>query len=295
MMLMNYLKSLEKTFHNYLLSELEKEAAIEMYQVLGRSGLHDESKALETYLEASSISPSCLGELDWDQRKCYAGKYPPPKPNLGEVWFDVVELTPMLLIPGIDEPSVDHACWIAMHPVYRWQFKGFLSCMKLGRVITQVPSAPDYLSAVRFEGEGKSEYITDVYHDEALAYAYWFGKFITDQFELSYARHYLDDDEFSMVLPPKMRLWDETEFPASEFVRTAFGSDTLNKEEEDQYAEFLLRKSGENKNLPDRTVYEEWERRGDIGFSTSVPLQIGMIDDLPRETLFFRLENAAPR
>jgi hypothetical protein len=255
----------------------------------------DKGKALTAYLEARTTSLRRAGELNWNQRKCYSGLHPPRKPKLNDVWFDVVELTPMILVPSEDDPALDQACWLAMHPVYRWQFHGFLGCVKMGRKLIDVPSAPDYLSGERFEGTGRAEFITDLYHDEALAYAHWFGKFLSGQFELSDARHFLNDNEFSQILPQGMRLWEEAEFPASEFARLAFGSDTLNKEQEEQYNEFLLRKSGENKSLPDRMVYEEWERRDDIGFSTSMPLQLGLIDKPTRDSIFFEVRNSAPR
>jgi hypothetical protein len=287
---------LEKTFQNYLRSRSDKGAAGEMCRVLDHSGLHNESRALEAYLEARAISVHRSGELDWDQRKCYAGPYPPSNPSLNDVWFDVVELTPMILIPREEEaPSLDRAFWLAMHPVYRWQFKGFLECAKVRRKLIEVPSAADYLSAERFEGISPTKFVTDVYHDEALAYAHWFGKFLSGQFALMDAKHFLDDNEFSQVLPPGMRLWDEAEFPFSEFVRRAVGNDTLCKTQDDRYDEFLLRESGENESLPDRMLYEEWERREDIGFSTFVRFQVGLIESRLRHSIFFEFRNAAPR
>jgi hypothetical protein len=286
---------LGKTFQNYLRSGLDKGAIREMCRVLDDSGLYNESKALEVYLEARNISISRSGELDWDQRKCYSGLYPPQNPSLNDVWFDVVELTPMILIRGEGSPLLDHGFWLAMHPVYPWQFRGFWGSAKVRRKLIDVPSAADYLSAERIEGIDMTKFVTDIYHDEALAYTHWFGKFLSGQEELKHARHFLNENEFSQILPQGMRLWDESEFPASEFVRLAFGPDTLNKGQEDQYNEFMLRESGENKILQDRILFEEWERRDDIGFSTCVPLQLGLIDDLPRDSIFFEFRNAAPR
>jgi hypothetical protein len=286
---------LEKTFQKYLRSGLDKGAAREMCRVLDDSGLHDESKALEAYLEARAISIHRSGELDWNQRKCYSGLYPPPNPSLNDVWFDVVELTPMIMIRGEGSPLLDHGFWLAMHPVYRWQFKAFLGYAKVKRKLIEVPSASDYLSAERFKDIDTIKFVIDVYHDEALAYAHWFGKFLSGQAELKHASRFLDEKEFSQILPQGMRLWDESEYPFSEFVRIAVGSDTLYKNQDAQYDEYLLRESGENKNLPDRILYEEWERRDDIGFSTCVPLQLGLIEDLPRDSIFFEFRNASPR
>jgi hypothetical protein len=280
---------LKKTFQKYLNSGLDKGAAKEMCRVLDYSGLHNESKALEAYFETQTR------ETHWGQRKCYLGPIPPSNPKINDVWFDVVELTPMILISKEDDRSLDKAFWIAIHPVYQWQFQGFLGCVKVGRKLIEFPSAPDYLSAERFEGVDPTTIVTDVYHDEALAYVHWFGKFLSDHFELIHARRFLDDNEFSLLLPPGIRLWEEMEFPASEFVRRAYGDDTLNKTQEDQYQEFLLRESRENERLLNRVLFEEWERREDIGFSTCVLLELGMIEDLPRDSIFFEFQNAAPR
>jgi hypothetical protein len=292
---MNDPELLEKTFSTYLSSSLDNGAAKEMCGVLDYSGLKDECKALEAYLEARTISSPNAGELHWGQRKCFSGPYPPPNPELNDIWFDVVELTPMLLIPKRDDPSIGRACWIAMHPVYQWQFNGFLKCVEVGRKLIEFPSAPDYLSTERFKKRDTTKIVTNIYHDEALAYVHWFGKFLTGHFELMNANHFLNENEFSQVLPPGMLLWDEGEFPASEFVRSAFGRDTIHKELKARYDEFLLRETGENESLPNRTVFEEWERREDIGFSTCVLLELGLIEDMPSDSIFFEFQNAAPR
>jgi hypothetical protein len=43
-------------------------------------------------------------------------------------------------------------------------------------------------------------------------------------------------------------------------------------------------------------LFEEWERKSDIGFSTAIPLQIGLIQNLPRLGYeFIELRNTAFR
>ena len=286
--------SLAKTFEDYLKSGLDFGAAEEMCQALYYSGLHNESIALRRYLEAQAEGAERPVELNWGQRKCYSGLNLPPNPNPGDVWFDAVELAPMVLIPRKSD-IYPPAIWRAMHPVYEWQFKGFLGCVKLGRKRIELENPADYLSAKRFKDVGGIKFITDVYQDEALAYAHWFGKGLGSQSELRRARAFLDDSEFSMMLPKGMRLWNGTEYSGSEFVRTATGRDTLDKKPEDQYAEYLLRESGDNLSLPDRMLYEEWERRDDIGFSTSAFGLPEPLSTLPSETIFFDLKNSAPR
>lgn len=291
---MNELGSLAKTFEDYLKSGLNPGAAAEMCQALYHSGLHNESIALSKYLEAQTEGANHPIESIWNQRKCYLGLNCPLDLNPGDVWFDVVELTPMILVPrGSD--IYPPAEWLAMHPVYEWQFKGFLGCVKVGRKRIEFEHPLDYLSVERFKDIGGTKFITDVYHDEALAYAHWFGKTLSDQGDLRFARAFLSDSEFSKMLPKGMRLWDGTEYPGSEFVRTATGIDTLYKEMKDQYDEFLLRESGDNLSLPDRMLFEEWERRDDIGFSTSAFGLPKPLSTLPGKTIFFDLENAAPR
>src|SRR5262245_13961627 len=123
---MNDPNILGTTFQKYLQSGFDKGAAREMCRVLDHYGLQNESKALNSYLNARAVSSDRSGETDWDQRKCYSCPYPPPNPNINDVWFDVVDLMPMILISRENDPSPNLAFWLAMHPVYQWQFQGFL-------------------------------------------------------------------------------------------------------------------------------------------------------------------------
>ncbi|WP_250285918.1 MULTISPECIES: hypothetical protein [unclassified Frankia] len=84
----------------------------------------------------------------WHDRACWIGARPPATARGGDLWFDVVEVALMVLIPrpetelaafSAEEWQALTACvgWLSTRPVRRWQFLGFASVTGLdpGRTI----------------------------------------------------------------------------------------------------------------------------------------------------------------
>ena len=69
-----------------------------------------------------------------------------------------------------------------------------------------------YLDARRFAAVDGHHAVTDVFHDEAIAYAHWFGKSITGRFTLQAASALLFPDELDALMPPGTALWDAAEY-----------------------------------------------------------------------------------
>jgi hypothetical protein len=122
--------------------------------------------------------------------------------------------------------------------------------------------APDLLKPERFESMRSLAFATNVYHEEAVAYAHWFGKFLCRRFNLQAGNELLEPKIFCKILPKDLKLWDEAQYSNSEFVRIAVDRDTLYKEFDE---EFEQREQNENGAFANRMIYEEWERRP--GFS----------------------------
>ena len=151
--------------------------------------------------------------------------------------------------------------------------------------------AADLFDPDRFTKMSSMEFVTNVYHEEAVAYAHWFGKYLCGQFELQLAEASLKPEEFLRVLPPHIRLWDEAA-AHSEFARIAVGRDSLYKDPDAE----LDHQNDANKSLPDRMLYDEWERTVGVGFSTLVAAEVGLLHQVPRMAYeFIELQNAAPR
>lgn len=291
---MSHKENIEKIYRHFLESELDPQVGKTLCQVLHQVGLHGEGQALEAYCKHNFQVIHDFEDSTWGKRRCFIGPDLPSQAEPGDLWFDIVELTSMILVPAPHTPmAAAMREWVSTHPVYVWQFRTFLSLVDWRLARKYFMNASDLMETNRFESMSSMAFITNVYHEEAVAYAHWFGKQLAGQFTLEAAREFSEPKEFSGMLPQNVRLWDGAEYSSSEFVRIAIGHDTLDKDPDN---EFELRESGKNQLLADRMLFEEWERRPNIGFSTAVSLQIGLIKELPRLGYeFLELQNAAPR
>lgn len=286
-------RDLENLYRSYLESMLDPQVGKELSQALHRVGLHAEGQALKIYFAYGPESTCIFQQSYWYGRRCFVGAYLPAKAKPGDLWFDIVELTPMILVPDVDTTSHTLWRWISTHPAYVWQFRTFLRLVDWHLVRTYFMNAPDLMMLDRFEFMSSMAFVNNVYHEESVAYAHWFGKFLCGQFDFQAAKKFLKPEEFSEMLPKNLRVWDEVQYSNSEFVRIAVGQDTLDKDPDN---EFELREAGENELLPDRMLFEEWEHNFKIGLSTFVLLQAGLIERIPRKGYeFLELQNAAPR
>jgi hypothetical protein len=284
-------ETLALAFEEYLQSNLERTAAMALIDALKHSALADEALALDRYLRGDE-SEYCLMDDLWKDHRCFAGAQPPRSAKPGDIWFDIVELTPMVLLRNLPGTSVHGKGWIALHPVYAWQFKAFMALVQVEDE-REIFKVPDIYQADRLVGTDDLSYITNIYHDEAMGYGLWFGKIIVEQPELQAARLYLAPEKFARILPSFLRLW---EFADSyhEMVRSAIGTDTLDKE---VATESYLHHIGANRDIPDRMLYDERERYDNIGETTWLAHDIGMrgLGSKPYDTIFFHIGNSAPR
>lgn len=289
---MNSDKEIEELYRSYLESALTKQTGKEFGQALQQIGLHREGQALEEYFDRSTTNTDSMRGDDWEGRPCFVGAHLPSQAKPGDVWFDIVELTPMVLVVSLDQATTDLYRWVSIHPVYVWQFRTFLHLADVKLVRQYFMKVADLFDSSRFIKMSSMDFVTNVYHEEAVAYAHWFGKYLCGQVELQLAQASLKPEEFLRALPPHIRLWDEAE-AQSEFARIAVGQDSLYKNPDD---ELDHSESDANKSLSNHMVYDEWERTVDIGFSTQVAVEVGLLEQVPRMAYeFIELQNAAPR
>lgn len=285
--------SIESLYRRYLGATLTLDSGRDICQALHQVGLERESQALDFYLRHGIGAVSSIQGRDWDGRRCFIGAHLPLQAAPGDIWFDVVELVPMILIHPPRATSIQRYRWISMHPAYVWQFRTFLHLADWHIIQKYFMNVSDLMLLDRFQSMNSMDFITNIYHEEAVAYAHWFGKYLCGQFGLQWARDFLKLEAFMEILPASLRLWDEAEYSRSEFVRVAVGRHTLDKDPDD---EFELRENEANETLPNRVLYEEWDHTPDIGLSTMISGQIGLLQDLPRKAYeFIELRNAAPR
>jgi hypothetical protein len=213
---------------------------------------------------------------------------PPPDPALNALWFDIVDLTPMVYVSDPDDPTPDVGGWVAIRPALGWQYEAFRSVARVSRVRTEFGPPDDYLSHEATADPGGLA--GDIYHDEALAYAHWCLKSLAGQSNWEYAESVLSGPQFAAALPAGRLAWDEAEHPASEFVRLAFGRDTLNQDisDDDPGDEDVAALP-----IEQRMVFNEWERHQAIGFSTLVTGVAGRILSDAARTLIVDLDGSA--
>jgi len=153
---------LEKLFRDYLISRQSFEVGRELCQALSRVGLQAESYALSKYIKGELDKPLAL-KWGRQERACFVGPILPTSARPGDLWFDNVELTLMLLVPHAKTDSPSMWNWLATHPVYTWQFRTFMSLVKWRLIQKHFMQAPDLMSADRFENVPAMAYVTNVY------------------------------------------------------------------------------------------------------------------------------------
>lgn len=285
-------KSLTTVYVDYLRKPIVPGVMESLRQQLHASGLNDEAQAIGAVLDDGSDSQVTLRGGPWAGQRCTVGPLPPKCVASGSLWFDTVQLTLMVLIVRSENLALNPGQWIATHPVKLWQYLAFVQCVEVRRDITEFKYPSDLLSADRFKNSDLMEYATNIYHDEAIACAHWFGTVLSGQFDLVLARTILNDQQFDAVLPIGLRLWDEAEHPASEFLRVAVSRQSMDRSIYDDPIDSVedCKQLGRN-----RLSFEEWERRNDIAFSTCVDCRSGLITGTPRRTTAMLLLNGADR
>ena len=120
--------TLEQLYSDYLKSSLNHIVGMDLVRGLENAGLHQEGKYLRIYLEHGStklddlsIHP-LLGKVS-----CHMGLMPPHNFNSFDIWFDPVEVSLSIAVPTPRRHRNDtNQIWVKLHPIYVWQYKGFL-------------------------------------------------------------------------------------------------------------------------------------------------------------------------
>jgi hypothetical protein len=148
----------------------------------------------------------------------------------------------------------------------------------VGKVVRSPSTPKAYLDPKRLDALPGRAPATSVWHDEAIAYAHWFGKTLAGKFHLESAAAFLPPAQLDALLPEGLSLWDGAEY--SEGEREAVSRASLEATDDDD---------------GDDDALGEWARRPDIGFATFVRARTGLMTEPKRRTYFFDLDGVAPR
>lgn len=286
-------QKLEERYLEFLNSQLNHDKGKELCKELERMGLNSECQALTLYLDGVTQQVLSFQESIWEDCRCFIGSNKPSSAQVGDLWFDIVELVPMILVSSAGSDIHPMNVWVSIRPVYTWQFRTFAKLIEWQLIRKDFLKVDDLFNLDRWNHRPPLEFIGDIYHEEAAAYAHWFGKQLSGQFILEIAKETIKKEQFSSILPENRYLWDEAEYSLSEFVRIAISQANINKDPDD---EFELREEGQNSSIPDRILYEEWERISNIGCLTIIPQNLPLMINLPRRAYeFVEMTNSAPR
>ena len=98
----------------------------------------------------------------WRDRTVHLGNVPPQGVAVGDLWFDVCELSLMVRVGSV---------WLATRPTAVWQMHGFVDLAPHERGQSDAALDPKRLYA-----HGVADAVTNLTFREAVLYASWFGK-----------------------------------------------------------------------------------------------------------------------
>lgn len=195
--------NLTETYINYLQSNRDKSTVPALTDALNKNGLILEAKLLNLYYNNSCKPTEITGKSGvFADHQIIISETAPQNSPRGIVWFDPAELTPYYYFK-----NVVGAC--ATHPVYYWQYAGFLNVMQC-----ELPKYDNsYFSSgmlkddkTRFGNLKETDFVTNIYCDESFTYSFWFGKaFMPERFQQF--KNEIALDLFNKMFPSDLRFW----------------------------------------------------------------------------------------
>ena len=239
----------------------QREGQGDLVAALQRAG-----HGLEAELLMDWTGSGVLASETSDGRRAWVGPQLPTQAHPGDVWLDVAELMPMLCVP---EPLG----WLALRPVERWQFAGFLAAAKLRGAGHKVGGLRT-MKAERLTAGPETDPVTHVLRDEASLYAQWFGKFLADRTDWQLVAESIDP---ATLWGGAAAEWGGEEWEGAYSVTTL---ETLALEDD----------------LPDELIFRSYEAPDDVGFRTFVRHDIGLFTETaPAEAIGARVKDQALR
>jgi len=251
-------------YQEYLQSGASVNNGIVLSEALNDYGLEMHGAALSLYVRGGDGASGFRLNGSWSSSTCYLTQYPPKDAEPQDIWFDPYELS--FMVKTVNPLGYGKAVigWVSISPVFYWQYNVFQQLVKF-RIRDNSFLHVDDLLASRPFGIDKWDYVSDVYHEEAAAYAFWHGKWISSNIRAEALTEQLTVKQLEAIFPEGMNYWDAS-FSGDEGSRGVFNCT------EDK----IINKYSIN----------EWSRSDEIGFMTVITDQVGLISSeiLPRES-----------
>ncbi|MCA0458446.1 MAG: hypothetical protein LCI00_31065 [Chloroflexi bacterium] len=289
-------QQLEITYQHYLEQRADKNLVTNLSKELRRIELVDEADALALYHKKGDGATFIWKTGVLAGKRCFVGRWKPDNAEYGDLWFDTIQLMPMIFLQNLPTYSPDSICWLALQPVRIWQFRVFLRVVSWEFWRRDFVSVQDCFDLKRFEDLDGTTPVKQVYWEEACAYAHWFHMFITSTIEIKAAKELLQASIFDQIMPPSYHFWDQDRFLPNEFLRVAVSQKTFNMDGKTQMIQAAT--SVEKIDPEERVLFNEWENRFDISFIVCLPTRAKLkeLNKVPaRLSEFIQLNNLAPR
>lgn len=272
--------SLTDRFVEFLRARDDAAALAALAGELEHAGHVLEGVLLERWGAGSAVTQVDLEDYVWSGHRAWIGATLPEAPAAGDLWLDVCELVPMILLPrqiegdpseyapGVLERLTPFVSWLSLRPVAKWQFGAFLELARLARHRVQIEPALRTLDPERILAGSELEPVTGVTPDEAALYATWLGKGKADLDDWRAAAACLRPEELGALWGPLRREWAGA---VDDGLYVVVTPETLDVDPDEAL------EADPELQRPDRLVYGELEAPEDVGFRTSVSTQLGLL------------------
>ncbi len=252
--------SLGEVYIAYLRARSRAGVAEQLGDALAGAGLDTEAELWRAWCFRASTHAIAAGP--WAGRQAHIGPRPPALAAVGELWFDVCELSAMIHVGR---------AWLSTRPVAGWQMAGFLAAAEL--VEREVQVAPPYqaFDAARVAGAG-TQRITNVSEGEATLYGWWFGKGLPHLFDWRGAESSLPGTAMRELWQRSSREWTTNRLADDEAARVFVTPSTI-QWKPDQVAEEEQERPESRRAM----IRGELTRDPEIGFRTAVVIQTGLL------------------
>ena len=271
--------NLTEAYFRYLQNRQDHSAQAALLAQLADARYGLEADLFGQYIE-HGLSVVNLAHGLWAGRRASIGLELPSTAQVGDLWFDLLEMTAMILLPAEGpEPGEVYAPealarmspfhgWMAVRPVANWQYATFLMLAKIGARQVQLPSTLRTLDVARILKGDQTDPVTGLTCAEALLYARWFGKGLCGQEEWQATARLLPRAVWEALWEPLRREW------AGSVQESVCAVVSRENYDQDWYEI-----EGDDFDRPPehRTLFAEDDPQYGVGFRTRVLSQFGLL------------------
>lgn len=238
-----------------------KESGLKLSEYLREAGFIPEANALTIFFsENAQCVVADASMLNIQGGDVFISVNPPKNVTAGDIWFDIIELTPYVFELNSEEWSDRLKGWYAVRPIYYWQFIGFSESVILNHRTSDNRIKMIGKSNELYSAFNSTNFVTNINQPEAVLFSLWFGKEIIGD-GLSNLQSQAGTALIHRILPEGLYIWDNSVATTGYHIivdRTTLLSDTEEYIEEAElsrknnlgFITFLTHTEFENINLP---------------------------------------------